>query len=98
MKKSALISGEAMAVVGAVLSLAVVLTATSKTSPFGFDFGMTVMAPGMTAGEALGLKYNEAPWAWGFLVVGVNALLCFAFGAGVGAAIHKLAKGSARGT
>jgi hypothetical protein len=96
MKKVALLVGTSFATVAAVLSLMVVVTATSKNCPFGFNFGMTVITPGATVGEALGLKYGEAAWLWGFLVVVVNASLCFAFGAGVGAAIYKLAKSSAR--
>jgi hypothetical protein len=96
MKKLALLLGTSLAAAGTVLSLLVVLTATSSHCPFGFDFGMTVIAPGATVGEAFGLQYGEAPWLWGILVVLVNALLCFALGAGVGAAIYRLAKTSIR--
>ena len=96
MKKIALLLGVLFAIVAAVLSLMVVLTATSKTYPIGFDFGMTVMAPGMTVGDALGLHYSDEPWLWGLLVVMLNASLCFALGALAGSVVYRFAKSISR--
>jgi|SRR6185369_4386093 hypothetical protein len=96
MKKFALIFGFVFAAIGAVLTGIVLATATSESFPFSFAFGMTVIAPSITVGRALGLQDGMHPWLWGSLTMILNTILCFSIGALLGFVLYLLKGGGSK--
>jgi hypothetical protein len=96
MKKFALVFGLTFAAVGAVITIIVLATLTSESFPFSFDFGMTVIAPSITVGRALGLQDGMHAWLWGLLAVFLNTFLCFSAGALLGFVVCVAVRGHSK--
>ena len=96
MKKFVLTFGIAFAAVGAVLTLIVLATLTSEDFPFSFQFGMTVIAPSVILGRALGIQEGMNAWLWYSLAMVANTILCFSAGTLVGFVVRLLTRGSSK--
>lgn len=93
-KQFALKLGLWFGVVGAIVTLFVTITATWD---FGWDqhgtlatlyfvFAMTVIAPSVIVGRALGIQEGTNAWLWNWLAVILNTLICIALGAALSVA------------
>jgi hypothetical protein len=92
LKKFVFLLGFAFAVVGAMLTIVVLATMTSESFPFSFGFGMTVIAPSITVGRALGIQDGMHAWLWASLAILLNTFLCFSAGALAGSGVYFVTK------
>src|SRR5262245_56441465 len=84
LKKFVLVGGIAFAVIGAILTLVVLVTATWEAFPFSFDFGVLVIAVPAAVGIIFGIPKGTPTWVWVLLSIITNGSLCILFGAFLG--------------